>query len=121
LKARESCSPADAAKAARAMAAAVSEEQLGLAEAVTRTAFLGQKDAALDLLSKVPASLYRGPAGRFLSSAVVAPLRADKRWWSAAARAGLVRYWMTTNTWPDFCADPQVGIDCRAMAAKAAT
>jgi DNA-binding winged helix-turn-helix (wHTH) protein len=120
LKARTSGSAADAASAARAMAAAVREEQLGLAEGVTRIAALGQKDAAFDLLAAVPPSLYRGQAGRFLSSAAAAPLRADPRWWAAAARAGLVRYWTTTNTWPDFCADPQVAIDCRAMAAKAA-
>jgi len=87
---------------------------------VTRIAFLGQTDAALDLLSKVPPSLYRGDAGRFLTSAAAAPLRADPRYWTAAGRAGLVRYWTTTNTWPDFCNDPQVHIDCRAMAARAA-
>jgi DNA-binding winged helix-turn-helix (wHTH) protein len=119
LTARASGSPDHAAKAARAMAEAVKAEQLGLAEGVTRIAFLGQTQIAFELLETVPPSLYRGDAARFLSSAPVAPLRADPRWWAAAARAGLVKYWMATNTWPDFCDDPQAGVDCRAMAAKA--
>ena len=36
-----------------------------------------------------------------------------------ARRFGLVRYWTETNTWPDFCAKPGLGYDCRAVAAKA--
>jgi DNA-binding winged helix-turn-helix (wHTH) protein len=120
LTARASGSPGDAVKAARAMAEAVKAEQLGLAEGVTRIAFLGQAQVAFELLETVPPSRYRGDAARFLSSAPLAPLRADPRWWAAAARAGLVRYWTATNTWPDFCSDPQAGIDCKAMAAKAA-
>ena len=45
-------------------------------------------------------------------------LRRDRRWWPIAARAGLVRYWLTTNKWPDFCSDPTYPIECRAEAKR---
>jgi hypothetical protein len=48
-----------------------------------------------------------------------APLRADDRFWTAANRLGLVRYWQVTKTWPDFCAATAPPIDCPALAARA--
>jgi hypothetical protein len=47
-----------------------------------------------------------------------APLRRDPRYWPLAARAGLVRYWLTTNKWPDFCRDPSYPLDCREEAKR---
>jgi DNA-binding winged helix-turn-helix (wHTH) protein/tetratricopeptide (TPR) repeat protein len=49
------------------------------------------------------------------------PLRRDRRYWPLAAKAGLVRYWLTTNKWPDFCSDPTYPLDCRAEARRVAT
>lgn len=69
---------------------------------------------------------YAGPdIGDFLDhewmmSIVGAPLRRDPRFWPIAARSGLVRYWLTTDKWPDFCADPSYPLDCKAEARKVA-
>ncbi len=53
-----------------------------------------------------------------LTLAFTAPIRRDPRFWPIAARAGLVRYWRTTNKWPDFCSDPSYPLDCRAQARR---
>jgi hypothetical protein len=53
-----------------------------------------------------------------LMSHYTAPLRRDPRFWPIAAKAGLVRYWVTTNKWPDFCSDPTYPLDCRAEAKR---
>jgi len=47
-----------------------------------------------------------------------APARADPRFMSVAARAGLVRYWRKSGHWPDFCSTEQLKYDCKAEAAK---
>jgi DNA-binding winged helix-turn-helix (wHTH) protein len=47
-------------------------------------------------------------------------LRRDPRFWPVAARAGLVRYWLATNKWPDFCSDHSYPLDCRAEARRVA-
>ena len=47
-------------------------------------------------------------------------LRRDPRFWPVAARSGLVRYWLTTNKWPDFCSDPSYPLDCRVQARRVA-
>jgi hypothetical protein len=53
-----------------------------------------------------------------LMSPFTAPLRRDPRFWPIAAKAGLVRYWVTTNKWPDFCSDPTYPLNCRAEAKR---
>lgn len=42
--------------------------------------------------------------------------RRDPRFMPFAARLGLVDYWTRTNRWPDFCAEPDLPYDCRAVA-----
>jgi len=37
-----------------------------------------------------------------------------------AQRLGLVDYWRSTGHWPDFCAEPGLPYDCKAVAAKLA-
>jgi DNA-binding SARP family transcriptional activator len=56
-----------------------------------------------------------------LPLAFAARLRSDRRYWPLAARAGLVRYWLMTNKWPDFCKDPSYPLDCRAEARRVAS
>jgi DNA-binding winged helix-turn-helix (wHTH) protein/TolB-like protein len=43
-------------------------------------------------------------------------LRADPRFMPLAHRLGLVDYWRSTGRWPDFCAEPDLPYDCRAVA-----
>ena len=73
---------------------------------------LDQAFAAKDL------SLIEGDERVLLTLGFTAPLRSDPRFWPLAARAGLVRYWLTTNAWPDFCRDPAYPLDCRAEARR---
>lgn len=43
----------------------------------------------------------------------------DPRFWPLAAKMGLTDYWLDTNQWPDFCAEPGLPFDCKAEAVKA--
>jgi tetratricopeptide (TPR) repeat protein len=42
----------------------------------------------------------------------------DPRSMAAAAHVGLLRYWLKSGKWPDFCFDPTLPYDCKAEAAK---
>ena len=42
--------------------------------------------------------------------------RADPRFMPFAARLGLVDYWRNTGHWPDFCSEPDLPYDCKAVA-----
>lgn len=44
----------------------------------------------------------------------------DPRFIGIAQHLGLLRYWRTTNRWPDFCFAPDLPYDCKAEAAKVA-
>lgn len=46
-----------------------------------------------------------------------AAVRADPRFMDLARDLGLVGYWQATGHWPDFCAPPGPGYDCRQRAA----
>lgn len=43
----------------------------------------------------------------------------DPRFWPLAVRIGLIDYWLDTDQWPDFCAEPDLSFDCHAEAKKA--
>lgn len=47
--------------------------------------------------------------------------RADPRFMPLANRLGLVDFWRSTGRWPDFCSEPDLPYDCRAVAAGFAT
>jgi DNA-binding winged helix-turn-helix (wHTH) protein len=114
-QARKSGAPADAANAL----AIEARNNAHIAQIDSRFLFpmaLGRLDeafAAKDL------SLIEGDERVLLTFAFTAPLRRDPRFWPLAARAGLTRYWLTTNKWPDFCRDPTYPLDCRAQARRA--
>jgi adenylate cyclase len=42
--------------------------------------------------------------------------RRDPRFWPLAKHLGLVDYWVKSNHWPDFCAEPDLPYDCRKIA-----
>ena len=50
-----------------------------------------------------------------------AELRRDPRFIQLAQRLGLVDYWRATGHWPDFCSEPGLPYDCKAVAARLAT
>lgn len=47
-----------------------------------------------------------------------AAVRADPRFMQVAARLGLVRYWLQTGYWPDYCTNEQLHYDCKVEAGK---
>lgn len=48
-------------------------------------------------------------------------MRRDPRFMRLAERLGLVDYWQTSGHWPDFCSEPGLPYDCKAVAAKLGT
>lgn len=44
--------------------------------------------------------------------------RRDPRFMQLAARTPLLRYWVTTGKWPDFCKEPDLPYNCKNEAAK---
>ena len=47
-------------------------------------------------------------------------MRRDLRFMQLMQRFGLVDYWRSTGHWPDFCSEPGLPYDCKAVAAKLA-
>jgi DNA-binding winged helix-turn-helix (wHTH) protein len=117
VRARISGSPADASAAVGAILDAAAQDRLGLGLAVTALALMGHNEQALELLSGAPAEYHWGGGVQFMVDPSVAGLRSDPRYWAAARRFGLVRYWSLSG-WPDFCGQPSPRIDCRALAAQ---
>jgi DNA-binding winged helix-turn-helix (wHTH) protein/TolB-like protein len=80
---------------------------------------LGRPDVAFQALLQSPPERFVRDG--FLFEPATASLRHDPRFWQVANRWGLVDYWKKRNVWPDFCADPRLGYDCRAAAAAASS
>jgi DNA-binding SARP family transcriptional activator/TolB-like protein len=122
LRARKSGTPQDADKAVAALNAAVRHGKLHPRYLVFGAAALGRLDdafATLEEISKLPGRMLQGDPG-LLFEGPAAPLQRDARFWPLAAKAGYVKYWRTRDVWPDFCSDPSLPYDCRAVAARAA-
>ena len=79
---------------------------------------LGRMDAAF---ASPDVALVGGPEASALTLPFLDRLRRDPRFWPLAAKAGLVRYWLASNKWPDFCSDPTYPLDCHAEAKKVAS
>lgn len=56
----------------------------------------------------------------FLFFASTKALRSDPRFMALAEKAGLTDYWRSSGHWPDFCAEPGLPYDCKAVAAAQA-
>ena len=120
LKARATRAPADLDRASRALAASLAVQRLNMEFAAPAVARLGDAEATFDLLARAPLERYsRQGITRFLLNPALAPLRTDDRFWTAAARLGLVKYWLAAGAWPDFCSDASRPIDCRGLATRA--
>jgi DNA-binding winged helix-turn-helix (wHTH) protein/tetratricopeptide (TPR) repeat protein/TolB-like protein len=73
----------------------------------------GDVDGAYAMLEAAPEA-YRNPI-LFFHPAMRA-FRRDPRFMQIAYRIGLVDYWRASGRWPDFCAEPDLPYDCRAVA-----
>ena len=77
----------------------------------------GQVDEAYAFIERL--LLHDGVSTEVLFNVLTKSLRDDPRFMTVAARAGLVPIWETTGHWPDFCAEPALGYDCKAEAHRA--
>ncbi len=116
LRAAISGAEADREAAVAAVVQAADQRALDLDMAVLALARLGQNEAALKLLSGAGPSYHWGGGFGFMVDPVLAGLRTDPRYWAAARRVGLVRYWSQGDAWPDFCDAGPPRVDCRALA-----
>lgn len=77
--------------------------------------FHGMEEEALQLLAGAGLASWEPD---ILFAPEAAAMRRDPRIFVLAHRHGLVRYWMTSGHWPDFCADRSLPFDCRAEARR---
>lgn len=113
IQARETQRVPDVQRAARGIQAAVAAGSLDPGLGVQLLALLGQDEQALEIIGRT--RVFH----RDLLSPALANVRGDSRFLSAAQRTGLVRYWQTTHTRPDFCAAPNAPPWCAALSASA--
>jgi Flp pilus assembly protein TadD len=76
----------------------------------------GQLDAAYAVADIPPRELNAGTLYLFYPE--MAAFRRDPRFMPLADRLGLVDYWLQSGHWPDFCAEPGLPYDCRAVARR---
>jgi hypothetical protein len=74
-------------------------------------------DEVLALVARTPTDMVANSGYLFFRPGLAA-LRQDPRFMAVANRIGLVRFWRSSNKWPNFCSDPQLPYDCKAEAAK---
>ncbi|WP_369025058.1 winged helix-turn-helix domain-containing protein [Qipengyuania sp. RANM35] len=97
--------------------ALVHDGALSVDWAVLALTSLGRTQRALDLLTD-PAlvSPQKWMNTQVLFQPLSEPLRSDPRFWTFAARMGLVRYWQEKGEWPDFCRRELTVQECRTQA-----
>ena len=79
---------------------------------------LGKIDLAYEVLKNPIAFKALAAATGVFFRINMREFRNDPRFMPLAARYGLVRYWMKTGKWPDFCLEADLPYDCRQEAKK---
>lgn len=118
LKARASRAPRDAERAIAELRALVERHALGRNYLFKALVVLGRLDAAFATAAPEAADL--GSPQGWLFEPGMQPVQRDPRFWTLAARLGLLRYWRIRGVLPDFCQEPDLGFDCATRAAQAA-
>jgi TolB-like protein len=86
-------------------------------EVIEMLSELGFVDDAFALAERYdPSGPVAGANSVFLFDPLTDNLRRDRRFMRLAARLGLVAYWKSSGHWPDFCSDPKLPYNCRALA-----
>jgi tetratricopeptide (TPR) repeat protein len=118
LAARRSGRPSQAAAAVSALGDAVEAGRLSSSLAVRAVTVLGDTEAAFALLQhpRFQQEVDSAANASVLLEPPLRPLRADPRFWQAAARAGLAGYWASSGRWPDFCGAQIPPAECRRLA-----
>lgn len=77
----------------------------------------GDVDGALSAIERYLDDPKFGMPQLFYSE--MRPLWGEPRFWKIADRMKLIAYWTESGRWPDFCSEPDLPFDCKAMAAAA--
>jgi len=111
--------------AARTLADMAHAGNFDMPRAISTASLAGDVDAGFALAREyfgAGAAGRGGPlAGGHRSFLFLAPgdaMRRDPRFMQLARQLGLTAYWLETNQWPDFCADPTLRYDCAAEARR---
>jgi len=118
-------SPEDKRKAAQVVEKSVLEGAIPPFSGLAVLASLGDVDGAFRTADRVLTDEYiRRSFGEhiiyFLFGAQASALRRDPRFMPLMQRLGLIDYWRSSGHWPDFCSEPELPYDCKAVAAKLA-
>jgi hypothetical protein len=118
-------SPEDKRAAAQVLEKSVTEGAIPTFSGLAILASLGDVDGAFRTADRVLTDEYiRRSFGEhliyFLFGAQASALRRDQRFMPLMQRFALIDYWRTTGHWPDFCSEPGLPYDCKAVAAKLA-
>lgn len=137
MKAMETKDPALLQALADTFMADARNGQAAAIMAVQDLVMIGRVDLAFDVAEelflrdgfRVPASTdnvevpyefaFDRPPSAYLLGDTVSPLQRDVRIWRILGAIGLAKYWLESDRWPDFCAKPDLGYDCKAEARKA--
>lgn len=102
--------------------------EFDMPRAISTASLVGELDIGFDLAN----AYYVGGVGTvavgrdpvagghrsFLFLRPGTPMRRDPRFIALARGRGLVDYWTRSGIWPDYCAQPDLPYDCRAVAAR---
>ena len=118
LLANKTQEPVLRGKAIEAITHAASAGTLDHGSALLMLSSLGAIDAAFTEATQLSSLPNSDPS--ILFSLPARAMRPDPQFMELAARFGLVGYWQSTGKWPDFCAEPDLGYDCKVVAAQIA-
>ena len=122
LRAAKTRSPADLAKARTLLLAQPGDNPGVLTARMTGQSSLGFVDDAFATADRWASLVGKANNNYFLFEPLFAPMRRDPRFIELSARLGLLRLLAPkTGHWPDFCTDPGLPYDCKAVAAKLAS
>ena len=116
LQARKSMAAADIDRALDALRSAAGRGEAEPRHVVMAAAVLGRLDEAFAAAAApgLSGAISAVEAG-YLFEPSTAPMRRDPRFWGIARKAGLLDYWRAKKVLPDFCTDPTLAVDCKAV------
>jgi hypothetical protein len=113
-------SRADLQEARRLALAKADQGLINFPMAISWLSALGFVEDALKLAQRWEPNAAGLSPNVFMFGPLTKNLRRDPRFMQLAARIGLVDYWRTSGHWPDYCSEPGLPYDCKAVAAKLA-
>jgi tetratricopeptide (TPR) repeat protein len=118
LKARIDPTPANIQRSIDAERAVYRQDPREIQGLIQALGQFGRKDEAIDELLHYTRPDMIGYNSETFFRPAMREIWRDPRSIAAAAHVGLLKYWVKSGKWPDFCADPTLPYDCKKEAAK---